>query len=420
MTFSRLFAFIALLGAAVPALAQSGESVAAVVNGEVITQHDLDARTKLSLVTSALEDTPDMRARVMGPLLRRMVDEDLKVQYATRSKVTVSPEEIAAQLEAIEQQNHLPKGGLAKLLASKGVEMEALRQQVKADIAWSKLVHQVLIRKVHVSDNAVSSRLEAIKANLGKPEYHVAEIYLAVDDPKDQPEVRNLADRLADQMSHGAPFGAIARQFSQAGAADGDLGWVSEGMLDDELMAALAQLKPNGVTAPILTTDGFHILTLLEKRKVGEGWGGGASVDMLVIDLNSLASASLAERDLQMQHLRETLAPAANCDDLATLSKQAPSASINRLEKLPESQLPANVPPLIKDLRPGQISEPIDTPKGRRFFAVCGRSSGVSAGLPSADDLRRQMEDQQMELVTRHFLLDLHGDAIVDIRRREG
>jgi parvulin-like peptidyl-prolyl isomerase len=86
------------------------------------------------------------------------------------------------------------------------------------------------------------------------------------------------------------------------------------------------------------------------------------------------------------------------------------------MEKTPESQLPAKVPALVKDLAPGQVSEPIDTPKGRRFFALCGRAAGAADTLPAAEDIRRQMEDEQLELVSRRYLIDLHRGAIIDIR----
>jgi peptidyl-prolyl cis-trans isomerase SurA len=358
-----------------------------------------------------------MRSRVLGPLLRRLIDEDLKIQAATRQRIVVSADDIAAQMAAIEQQNHLPPGGLVKRLAGAGIEAEALRQQIRAEIAWAALVRHVLVREVHVSESAVTARLDAIRANLGKPEYRVSEIYLGVDDSKNEAEVRDLAERLTEQMRRGAPFAAIAQQFSQTGAAEGNLGWVSEGMLDDSLMAALDSLPPKGVTPPIRTTDGYHILMLLEKRKVGEGMGSGATVDMMIIDLNSLPSAKQAERDLQMRRLREILAPARSCDDLTRLAGQAPSASITIKEKLPDSQIPADVASLIKDLAPGQISEPIDEPKGRRFFAVCGRAAGNPNELPSAEIIRHQMEQEQLELVVRRHLLTLNRGAIVQIRQ---
>ena len=429
MKASRLFALFIVSAASFSAIAQppaglpsftaqrSDEPIAALVNDDVISQRDVEQRTKLVLMSSNLPDTPDMRSRVQGQLLRRMIDEDLKIQAATKAKISVPPEEIRARMEAIEQQNHMPAGGLVKLLASKGIEAEALRQQIRADLAWSWLVGHVLARDVRVSENAVMARLDAIRANRGKPEYHVSEIYLDVENSKAEAEAQDLAERLIQQMRQGAPFAAVARQFNQSGSADGDLGWVSEGMLDDELMAALDRLQPNMVTPPIRTADGYHILMLMEKRKVGEGMGGGPSVDLMTIDLNSLPSAKQAERDMQMRHLREVLAPARNCGDLTRLGKQVPSAAINIVEKLPEAQLPAEVAELIKDLPPGRISEPTDSPKGRRFFAVCGRAAGNSDELPSADDIRHRMEDEQLELVAQRHLLALRREAYVEIRQ---
>lgn len=419
------FALWFLLCLSLPALAQPsanlpaqrpGAPFAAVVNDDVITQRDVEQRTRLTLLTSNLEDTPDMRSRIAGPLLRRLIDEDLKIQAAIKQKIVVTADDITAQIDAIEQQNHLPPGGLIKLLASKGIEPDAIRQQLRAEIAWASLVRHIFSREVHVSESAVTTRLDAIRANLGKPEYRASEIFLAIDDPKDEPEVRDLAERLSEQISRGAPFNAIAQQFSQAAATEGNLGWLSDGMLDDELLTALAALKPGQATKPIRTTDGYHILMLLEQRKVGEGLGNGPYIDLMTIELSSLPGAKPAEREMQRQRLLEILAPARNCDELSENGKAAPAASFTLAAKLPESQIPTKVLAMIKDLAPGKISEPMDVPKGRRFFAVCGRGSGNESGLPSADDIRHRMEDEQLALVVRRHLLNLHRGAVIDIR----
>ena len=417
MKFLRSFVFSVLLAASLPALAQrSVDPIAAVVNGDVITQHDLDLRMTLALLNSGLADTPEMRKQVQGQVLRRLVDEDLKVQLASKEKITVTQSEIAGQMEEVERQNHLPPGGLNKLLASKGVDPEALRQQLRADIAWIKWVRNILVRRVHVSENAVNTRLEAIRANLGKPEYHAAEILLSLDGVKNEAEVRDLAQRLTEQTRQGAPFAAIAQQFNQGGGANGDLGWVSEGMMDDELFAALSALQPNQASQPIRMGDGYYIMGLIEKRKVGEGLGGGPTLDLMTIDLKSLPGAGPAERDTQMRRLRDSLAPAKSCDDITKLSKEVPAAVLSIEEKLPENQVPSKVAPLIKDLQPGQISEPTEGPSGRRFFAVCGHAVSHANDLPSADVIRRQMEDEQMKLLEQRALRDLNRGAVIEIR----
>src|SRR5271154_52087 len=128
MNVLRLFALFILSAASFSAYAQPaanlpspsaprfGSPVAATVNDDVISQRDVEQRVKLTLLISNLPDTPDMRSRVLGPLLRRMIDEDLKIQEATRQKLIVSSDDIKAQIDFFEQQNHMPPGGMIKLV----------------------------------------------------------------------------------------------------------------------------------------------------------------------------------------------------------------------------------------------------------------------------------------------------------------
>ena len=66
--------------------------------------------------------------------------------------------------------------------------------------------------------------------------------------------------------------------------------------------------------------------------------------------------------------------------------------------------------------RIGQLSEPIEGPNVRRFFAVCARHADQPGGLPSYDDMRRRMENDQLENLARRFLRDIRRNAYVDIR----
>ena len=103
-------------------------------------------------------------------------------------------------------------------------------------------------------------------------EYVVSEIFLALDDPAREGEVRTAADGIAAQLRAGASFAGLARQFSQSSSAaiGGDLGRVRAGRLDARLETALDSLAPNGISSPIRLENGFYIL-LLRERSVVEG-----------------------------------------------------------------------------------------------------------------------------------------------------
>ena len=396
--------------------AEETQRVAAVVNEDIISVHDVEQRMRLVLLSSNLPDTVESRSRLVPQVMRRLIDERLQIQEAERQKIGITSSDIAGSMATIERQNNMPKGSFEPFLQSRGVNPESMRQQVRAELGWMQVVRHELSSQVHVGEEGVDARLQALRSNLGKPEYQAAEIYLAVDDPKRDEEVRSLADRLIEQMRLGAPFSALAQQFSQTGASGGNLGWVSEGMLDDALTHALAKLEPNTVTPPIRTIDGYHILMLIDRRLVGQGISTGPTIDVLTIELTSLPSATMAERDAQLKRLQDTLAPGKSCDDYERLTKEVPSATYNRAVKIPVSQIPAQLEAIVENLRPGGgLSAPVDGGNTRRLFAVCAREDD-SGGLPSRDAIRRRMEDEQMDVLARRYLRDLRRSAFIEIR----
>jgi peptidyl-prolyl cis-trans isomerase SurA len=78
----------------------------------------------------------------------------------------------------------------------------------------------------------------------------------------------NGATQLVTQMQQGAPFPAVARQFSAAPTAanGGDAGWISPGEMPAEVDVALEQLRPGQLSKPIPVKDGVYIIYLRDKR----------------------------------------------------------------------------------------------------------------------------------------------------------
>ncbi|HIJ37290.1 MAG TPA: peptidyl-prolyl cis-trans isomerase [Rhodospirillaceae bacterium] len=395
--------------------ADEAQRVAAVVNEDIISLRDLEQRMHMVLLSSNLPDTLETRSRLLPQVMRRLIDERLQIQEAERLKINVTATDIAGGIATIERQNRMPAGQFEPFLQSRGVNPETMRQQVRAELGWAQVIRRELSGEVHVGEESIDTRLQALRANFGKPEYLAAEIFLSVDDSRHEDEVRNLAERLIEQMRLGAPFSALAMQFSQTGASGGNLGWVSEGMLDQDLFRALAKLEPSTITPPIRTNDGYHILLLLDRRTAGQGLSVGPTLDVLSLEVVSLPSATLPEREAQLTRLRETLAAGKNCDDFERLVKDVPSASANRNNKVPLKQLPANIEPLISNLPIGSLSQPLDLGNSRRLFAVCQREDD-SGGLPSRDAIRQRIEDEQLDVLARRYLRDLRRSAFVEIR----
>jgi peptidyl-prolyl cis-trans isomerase SurA len=92
--------------------------------------------------------------------------------------------------------------------------------------------------------------------------------------PSPQLTAEQATARLVDyrrQIESGArKFEDLARQFSEDGSAaqGGDLGWASPGVMVPEFEEAMARLAIGGVSPPVVSRFGVHLIQVLERRQV--------------------------------------------------------------------------------------------------------------------------------------------------------
>lgn len=395
-----------------PAPAQ--QKIVAVVNDEVISALDVAGRMKLTMVSSGLPDTAEIRKRIEPQALRTLIDERLQSQEAARMGIGVSEKDIEDAIGRIEQANRMRKGQLEQLLKQAGIQRSALEQQVRANIAWQKLVQRRLRAQVQIGEDEVKEVLDRLKAKQGSAEFLLSEIFLPIDNPDQEEEVRQTAMSLIQQMQRGTSFPAIAQQFSQSASAatGGDIGWVQEGQLDAELENAVKGLRAGEVTAPVRTAGGFYLFGLRGRRTIA-----GATPDDAVVMLTQLIlpARNPAEARSSLQ-LANTLRSAVNgCEELAKAAKEM------RLPPPPEPQRlrVGDVNPAIRDrvraLKAGEASETIRAGNAIVMLMACAREDAPS-GLPSAEDIEEGLLRQRVDLLARRYLRDLRRQAFVDIR----
>ncbi len=391
--------------------------IVAVVNSDIVTAEDLNARMMLFMRSSSIPDTPQNRQQLMARVLSSLIDEKLELQEAAKYKVTVSNEEVNKALQNIEARNNMPKGGLDEYLKSAGIPRSTLVNQIKTSLIWNKVVENHYGTDVSVSDAEVKERIARIKEDLGKPQSHVAEIFLAVDNPTQDAEVKALADRLIAQIRGGANFASVAQQFSQtsSAASGGDIGWVTPDDLGSPLGDALPKMSPGQISYPIRTPAGYYVLYVIERRTPGQTSVNDTQVGLVEVILPLSSTASPQARDGVMaaaQHITDT---AKSCGEMAKfahdegpeLSTQTPSIRIG--------DLPADLRTLVLGLKVAEPSKPLPTRGGIGVIMVCQRTDPPSP-IPTTDQVYDQISRARMDQIARRYLQDLRRSAYLDVR----
>jgi peptidyl-prolyl cis-trans isomerase SurA len=102
------------------------------------------------------------------------------------------------------------------------------------------------------------------------PQTHARHILLRTDPKMTESQA---AERLNDYrrriLSGKATFADLAKAHSQdaSASAGGDLGWANPGQFVPEFEQALDALEPNGISEPIVSRFGVHLIQLIERRE---------------------------------------------------------------------------------------------------------------------------------------------------------
>lgn len=419
----RLLPVIALLLVAVATAAQpvraapEGQRIAAVVNDDVISMHDIQTRLGLVLATTNVPPTPEAQQRLAPQVLRSLVDDALKRQEARRLNVVVSRAEIDDALERIAQQARMTPEELAQYLASRNVAMSTLIDQVETEIGWIKAVNRAGRDQIRIGEDQIDEELARINENAGNPEFRVAEIFLPFDAGMDEERVAELAQRIVQEIAGGARFPDLARNFSQGASAavGGDLGWVRKGQLPDQLDAALDQLAPGQISVPIRTQTGYHILAMIDRR-ISEGVSGGnAKVELTQAHFALPSAATPEEAAAQIEAAQAAMADASDCASFNAIAKETGSPLSGPLGEVELRQLPPELRRVVLPLRVGEASPPIRGADGVVVVMVCRRDEAA----PS-EDIRQRIEanlrEDRVNAMAQRMLRDLRRAAYVDIR----
>lgn len=247
------------------------DKIVAQVDGEMITLFDLNERVKVYV--TQVEKKPYNPAdpaikELQGHILQTMIEDILLRQEAKRMKVNVPESDVEAQIREIREKGGLSEEQFAQQLKLEGMTRKEFADSVRKDILKKQLLGYMVQRKVLVSDDEIKAYYDAHKTSLHSQQGQRIGLILV----SKMDEAKSIRQSIVGGK---ISFADAARKYSSGPGADqgGDLGKIEIKDLAPELRQAVENLKPGGVSEPMLLEGKPVILSLLS------GGGQGASAD---------------------------------------------------------------------------------------------------------------------------------------------
>jgi peptidyl-prolyl cis-trans isomerase SurA len=387
-----------------------------IVNGEVITQTDIDQRLALLSIANNQPIPANEIDRLRQQVLSNLIDETLQIQAAKAEEIEISDSDIDKTVERVAGSAKQTPVQMAEYLKSRGSSIRSIRRQIQGEIAWRRLQSKKIESGVSVGDEEVQAVIKKMEASKGAEEFRVGEIFLSANSSNDA-EVQANMGKIFNALQQGASFVGYARQFSQSSSAavGGDLGWVRPEQLPDELASAVKQMRPGMLSAPIKVTGGYSIVAVQDVRKILTADPRNSLLTLKQVSISFPKGTTREQAEPTLARFASSVANIGGCGGADKIAGEF-NGEVVESDQVKMRDLPPALQDMMLQMQVGQATRPFGSvDEGVRTLVLCGRDE-VDASAPSFDQVYAQLNEERVNLRSRRYLRDLRRDAVIDFR----
>lgn len=370
---NKIIVLAALLVACLPLNAQKYKGVVdktvAVLGGETILLSDVEAEVQQQRAGGSSSDR-DLRCEI----LESMMESKLFLMQARIDSLTVSMDAVDNNLSQRIDYMRTTLGGDEEMEKYFGKPLYKLRQEWRKSLEEQSLTeqerYQVASKIAEVTPYDVQQFIEKTDPEdlpVVPMKYQLSQICIYPDRAAAAVAVREKLLSLRERIMNGEKFSTLARIYSEdPGSArrGGELGMASKSIFWPVFSDAAMALRPGTISQIVETPDGFHIIEVIEKK--GDMFNARHILlkPQYTAEDQEKAFARLDSLKTQIESEEMTFELAARfySEDPATrtnggqMADPSTGSSYFEIDQLKPADYAA-----IKDLEPGQISEPVES-----------------------------------------------------------
>jgi len=403
------------------------DRIVAIVDKDAITEQEL--ANKVLSVSSQLKkigtQLPSDRV-LQKQILERLIIDSIQLQLAEENGIKVNDTQLDKTIARIADQNQLSLKAFKAALESDGIPYRQFREDMRDEITIARLKEYKINGRTNVSEGEVDNYLITQENNTNgqQEEFELAHILIRTREestPDDLEKARVKVEEVLRLLNKKEPFEQVSASFSGAPNAleGGNMGWRNSSQIPPEFLNLLKDLTIGEVSKPIRSRNGFHIVKIIDKRRVDSTViVEQTNARHILMKLNEVVSEQEAKQKMDM--LKERLD---NGEDFAELTRQySEDASANEGGTLGWVSPGDTVPEFEKamnNLAPKEISEPIRTSFGWHIIQVMERRKQDMTDQAARIKARREIHARKTEEAYEDWLHEIRDRAFVELRLKD-
>ena len=138
-----------------------------------------------------------------------------------------------------------------------------IKSKITIDALWNELIIKKYGTKININEDKLKN--EILKnSKIQLKEYQLSEIIFEVANKQEINKKYNEVIKSVSEIGFGNS--AATYSFSESSKIGGDIGWINENSLNDEIRKNINTLKIGEITKPIILSNGILILKLIDTK----------------------------------------------------------------------------------------------------------------------------------------------------------
>jgi peptidyl-prolyl cis-trans isomerase SurA len=273
MTKKIFFCLLILLGMVFPvyakakaqgAVAADLDKIVAIVNGDVITQRELD---KKEAMISKQQPMTNDKVKFKAQVLDSMIYALLQLQLAQRNGIQVDGLALDNIISNIAKSNHITVDQLREAVQKhEGLSFKEYREQLREQVTITQVQQRFLGKEIVVNDQDIQKVLRnPPKTESAPAQYHVIDVLIETADNSSADQIEaanNIAKQVVMKLKQGVALAQIEQEYNLVHS--NDLGWRKIDELPTLFVKEITKMRAGQIIGPLKAPNGLHLIRLLE------------------------------------------------------------------------------------------------------------------------------------------------------------
>ncbi len=255
----------------------AADGIAVTVNGVPIMEADIEADIKKMTAQAPPAYVEKNKEQIRRQILDRRIAIQLIDEKSKAAKITITEEDVLAQVNEIVAQQRMSLEEFKKMLQARDMDYEEWKEQISWGVKLGKLVEVEFGDQLKITDNDANNFYSADTKQFETPEQVRASHILIKPDPNTDPNeakaeaLAKAQDLLKQIKEEGADFAELAKVHSQSTSKDkgGDMGFQPRGAWIASFEKVAFELEVGQISDVVETPYGYHIIKVTDRKEAG-------------------------------------------------------------------------------------------------------------------------------------------------------